>query len=114
MIGSTLNQWAELLFGIYGGIMAGLIYEVFRLIRHAFNNKAVTVICDVLFWVCALVDVLYVMMQTGSGAFRFFIIVAIILGFSLYMIFISDLVNSSLRMLQNFLKMIYNKLIHKG
>jgi len=113
MIESTLNQWAGFLFGIYGGIIAGLVYEIFRAIRHLFGNKVVTIICDVLFWVVALLDVLCVMMKVSSGVFRLFIIFAIILGFSLYMFFISDLVNYSCRMLQSFFKMIYNRFIHK-
>lgn len=113
MIESTLNQWAQLLFGIYGGILAGVLYEVLRAIRHIFNNKVITIICDAIFWVLALMDVIYVMMMVSSGAFRLFIIFAIIIGFALYMFFISDLVNYIFRRLQSFFKMIYNRFIHK-
>ncbi|GEM_PF-3063269 len=113
MIESTLNQWAELLFGIYGGILAGVSYEVLRFIRHMFNNKWVTVICDTAFWVCSVAISIYVMMMVNSGIFRVYILLAIMIGFGLYMYFISDLVNYIYVRLHKGLKMIYNMVMHK-
>lgn len=113
MIETTINQWAEVLFGIYGGLIAGIIYEILRGIRHVFKNTVITIICDTIFWICAVIVSLYVMMMVNSGVFRLFILIAIILGFVLYMTFISDLVHSIFGSLQKFFKMIYNKSIHK-
>jgi len=89
---STLNQPYIFLATVYGGIVLGLLYDIYRGIRIAFKRKkAVTIFFDILFSLSALVITVGVLYIVNSGEFRFYTFVGFALGFALYMVGLSPL-----------------------
>jgi len=91
---STLNQPYIFLATVYGGIVLGLIYDIYRGIRLLFKRKkAVTIIFDLLFALSALVLSAGVLYIVNSGDVRLYTFIGFILGFSLYMVGLSPLIS---------------------
>lgn len=89
---STLNQPYIFLATVYGGIILGLIYDIYRGIRAMFKNKkAITIIFDLLFILSALIISVGVLYIVNSGEIRFYTFIGFVLGFSLYMVGLSPL-----------------------
>jgi spore cortex biosynthesis protein YabQ len=89
---STLNQPYIFLATVYGGIILGLIYDIYRGIRIMFNRKkAITIIFDVLFVLSALVISAGVLYIVNSGELRLYTFIGFVLGFALYMVGLSPL-----------------------
>ncbi len=86
--GQALEAALSLLFGI----MAGLVYDLLRVVRRAFNKPAVTMVSDGLFWcVCAL-GMFALGMSAGRGEQRIFMLVLAFLGATLYFLTVSPLI----------------------
>lgn len=83
---STSAQVYIFLITLYGGMTAGLAYDIYRMIRRAAKNRR---------WVTALIDSLFVLTlgavltavlyAANSGELRLYTFVGVVLGFALYM-----------------------------
>ncbi len=88
---NTLLQFPALLTMLYGGILIGAVYDLFRLLRRIFHASFVQVLCDALF--CAaffILCALFLLLSTG-GELRLYPVLGLLIGFILQQYSISAL-----------------------
>ena len=84
------NQASLFLIFTIEGIIIGLIFDIFRILRKSFKTTdIVTYIEDILFWLITGILILYTIFVFNYGEIRFFMFVGIFLGAMLYMLLIS-------------------------
>ena len=89
------------------GILIGVLFDVFRVLRKTFKTKDfITYIEDILFWVLTGFIILYSMCMFCDGELRFFMFIGIIIGIAMYMITISRYVIKVSIFIINWLKKI--------
>ena len=89
----TINQAYLFLIFILNGILIGVTFDVFRILRKSFNTpNFVTYIEDTLFWIISAIIVMYSLFIFNNGQFRAYIFVGILLGIAIYMLFFSKIV----------------------
>lgn len=108
----VVNQAYLFFIFIINGILIGILFDFFRILRKSFNTKDfVTYIEDVLFWILIGFSILYFIFVFNNGEIRFFMFVAIGLGVILYMkIFSSVFIKISVDII-NFFKKIFMTII---
>ncbi|MEZ4358406.1 MAG: spore cortex biosynthesis protein YabQ [Eubacteriales bacterium] len=89
------SQFYIFLVAVYGGIIAGLAYEFYRILRRIFLSKKITTaIFDTLFAATAVLIFIYVSYITSSGELRFYVVLGYVAGFLMYSLSISRVFNS--------------------
>lgn len=88
---TTLTQPAVFLAMLYAGVVMGMVYDLFRMIRRLFCNRIVDAIVDALFVIAALAIAAFAMLIATGGAMRFYSYVGLLTGFALEQISISHL-----------------------
>lgn len=89
----VLNQANLFLIFSLEGVIIGLIFDIFRILRKSFKtNDIITYIEDVLFWIITGILILYSIFIFNYGEIRFFMFVGIFLGAMLYMLLVSKYV----------------------
>ena len=84
------NQANLFLIFIINGLIIGLVFDVFRILRKSFKTSdIITVAEDILFWIITGVIVLYSIFVFNNGQIRFFMFIGIFLGVMLYMLILS-------------------------
>lgn len=87
------NQTNLFLIFTINGIIIGLLFDFFRILRKSFKTKDfVTYIEDILFWILTGFTILYSIFTFNNGEIRLFLFLGIILGIILYMLFLSNYV----------------------
>ena len=90
MIISLIDQVKLIIFSLLSGIITGVFFDVYRLIRGFGNpNKFLTIIQDLLFWTLNSIVVFIFLMYTNEGYINFYVYVCLIIGVYLYMKFLS-------------------------
>ncbi len=93
MNAETINQAYLFLIFILNGILIGVTFDAFRILRKSFNTpNFVTYIEDTLFWIISAIIVMYSLFIFNNGQFRAYIFVGILLGIATYMLFFSKIV----------------------
>ena len=86
MIISLINQVKLVIFGLLSGIITGVLFDIYRLIRGFENpNKILTIIQDLLFWTLTSIVVFIFLMYTNEGYINFYVYVCLIIGAYLYL-----------------------------
>ena len=76
---------------IVNGIVIGLLFDFFRILRKTFKTKdIVTYIQDILFWILTGIILLYSIFTFNNGEIRLFMFLAIMIGISIYMLIFSS------------------------
>lgn len=84
------NQAYLFLIFIINGILIGLLFDFFRILRKSFKTKDfITYIEDIIFWILAGFLVLYSIFTFNNGEIRLFIFLGLALGISIYLLTIS-------------------------
>ena len=97
MLLSTTDQVFILLASVYGGLMLGLIFGLYRFVRGIFRfGRMVTFIGDMLFWAAALVVTLSIIYRSSSGLVRVYQLLGFGLGTMLYFYFLGEIVQTLL------------------
>ncbi|HZX46086.1 MAG TPA: spore cortex biosynthesis protein YabQ [Clostridia bacterium] len=105
MLLSIEDQVVILLASVYGGLMLGLIFGLYRFFRGAFRfGRMVTFIGDMLFWAAALVVTLSIVYRSSSGLVRVYQLLGFGLGTMLYFYFLGGIVQTLLNALAYFVK----------
>ena len=85
-----INQVQLFLIFIINGILIGILFDFFRILRKSFNTKdIVTYIEDFLFWILTGIIILYSIFTFNNGEIRLYMFVAMIIGIILYMVLFS-------------------------
>lgn len=97
---------------IINGIIIGILFDFFRILRKTFNTSdLITYIEDSLFWILTGIIILYSIFVFNNGEIRFFIFFGIILGVFLYMLLFSSYIIKINVKIINFIKKIVSKII---
>lgn len=87
MESSLILELHIFLTSIYGGIIAGLVYDIYRAIRyHSKPSKVITYIQDFLFWVIITYVFFYTLIKINWGEIRGYIIFGFFIGVIIYII----------------------------
>lgn len=114
---STSQEAYILLATIYGGILIGFIYDLYKIFRRAFHPKKIaTVIQDFLFWIIISLVAFYVLIISNEGALRFYNFLGFIIGAATYSFFLSEIVTNAvvliLRGIKRFFVDLYQIIIY--
>lgn len=104
------------LFGIFilNGLLIGLTFDFFRILRKCFKTKNwITYIQDFIFWIITGLIILYSIFKFNNGELRGFIFVGILIGLSLYILMFSKTFIKINLFIINFIKKVLNFIIIK-
>ena len=106
------NQANIFLIFIINGVIIGIIFDFFRIIRRSFKTTELfTYIEDILFWIITGFTLLFTIFTFCNGEIRFYMFIGVFLGCVLYMLLFSrQLIQISLLII-NKLKKIITKII---
>ncbi|WP_027625376.1 spore cortex biosynthesis protein YabQ [Clostridium lundense] len=91
MLISINHQVKLLVFSLISGIMIGVLFDIYRIIRGFENpNKVITFIEDTLFWILTGIIVFVFLLYTNYAYIGFYVYLFIILGTYFYMKLISN------------------------
>lgn len=115
-----INQTSLFLIFTIDGVLIGIIFDIFRILRKTIKTSDfVTYIEDFLFWIITSIILFYSIFTYNNGELRFFMFLAVILGFVLYICTISSylikinvkIINVIKRIFLKLFEIIYNPLI---
>ncbi|MBR0026336.1 MAG: spore cortex biosynthesis protein YabQ [Clostridia bacterium] len=107
---ATLTQGAEFLAAVYAGMLTGLIYDGFRLLRLPFpDRRIVHAVFDLLFYAAAGLLTAVMLLSLADGAVRLFHILGIGAGAFLQQYFLSRPVRKLLARLRTRLQNLQKK-----
>ncbi len=85
-----MNQLYIFLCFFLTGIVIGILFDIFRILRRSFKTwDIVTYIQDFIFWILSGVILLYSIFTFNNGELRAFVFIGILLGITLYILLIS-------------------------
>lgn len=89
----VISQANLFLIFVVDGIVIGLIFDIFRILRKSFKTSdIITTIEDILFWIITGMIVLYSIFIFNNGEIRFFMFIGMFLGILLYMFLLSTFI----------------------
>jgi len=104
---SISSQVVVFFWCIFGGIIIGLLFDVFRLSRKIIpTSDLITYIEDVIFWLMVGVVVLVTVFKCNQGQLRGFVFLGMFLGTVFYFLIFSNLLMRCIIILSNFLQKI--------
>ncbi len=92
MVISLLVQTRIILFSFLGGLLTGLLFDTYRVLRGFENpNKILTFIEDILFWILCTFLVFLFLLYTNQAFMGLYVYLYILFGLYLYMKLLSRL-----------------------
>lgn len=89
---ATLLQLYSFLIYLVSGIIIGIFFDVFRILRKSFHTSdLLTYIEDIIFWIITGLFLLFVLFQISDGEIRIYNIIALLLGGILYLLTMSKI-----------------------
>lgn len=109
----VVNQILLFLIFMLDGIIIGLIFDIFRISRRTIKTSDfITIIEDFLFWILTAIILLYSIFTFNNGEIRWFMFMATILGFLLYIMTVSSYIIKINVTIINFIKKIIQKIFN--
>lgn len=113
MITYVSEQIYVFLATLYGGIVIGFIYDLYRIFRCIFRpNKIATIIEDFIFWIVISIAAVTVLLFSNEGQIRFYIFLGFMIGAFLYNRVLSKFVIKSMIFLLRIIKKIFLKIVN--
>ena len=107
------NQAYLFLIFIINGVIIGVLFDFFRILRKTFKTKdIITYVQDILFWILTGFIILYSTFTFNNGEIRIFMFIAILIGVILYMTLISSYIIKINITIIDFIKNIIQKAIN--
>lgn len=108
----VINQAYLFLIFTINGIVIGLLFDIFRILRRSFKTSdGITYIQDILFWILTGFILLYSIFTFSNGEVRFYMFLGVFLGCLIYMIIFSKyFININVKIIL-MLKKIISKII---
>ena len=86
------NQAYSFLIFILNGILIGILFDIFRILRKSFKTPDfVTYIEDIFFWILNGMILLYSIFKFNNGELRLYIFIGILIGILIYMLLFSKI-----------------------
>lgn len=109
-----LEQMYTFLVFIICGIIIGIIFDVFRILRRSFKTPDfLTYIEDILFWIITCILFAYTIFTYNNGEIRLYIFIAALIGILIYILTISKYIIKFCVKIIDILKIIISKVIVK-
>ena len=87
---NILNQIYSLLIFMISGIIIGLFFDIFRILRKTFKTPdLITYIEDAIFWIITALFLLFIIFVFQNGEIRNYTILGLIIGIAIYILTIS-------------------------
>lgn len=86
----TNVQFSIILYALLAGILTGLMFDLYRIIRGSKVPKALIVIEDTLFWILAAMIVFAFLLYTNYAFLGPYVYIFMLISLALYMKFISN------------------------
>ena len=84
------NELLNLIIFIFTGIIIGILFDIFRIIRRSFKTPDIlTYIEDVIFWLLTGVILLFTIFKFNNGEIRIYLFIGLIIGLIIYLLTIS-------------------------
>ena len=84
------NELLNLIIFIFTGIIIGILFDIFRIIRRSFKTPDIlTYIEDVIFWLLTGVILLFTIFKFNNGEIRIYLFIGLIIGLTIYLLTIS-------------------------
>ncbi len=104
-------------FTIYGGILIGFIYDLYKIFRRIFHPKRIaTLVQDLIFWIIITTVAFYLLILSNQGELRFYNFIGFIIGSLIYNLALSKVASKSILIMvkhsQNFLGDLYQVAIY--
>ena len=107
------NQAYLFLIFIINGIIIGVLFDFFRILRKTIKTKdIITYFQDILFWLLTGFIILYSTFTFNNGEIRIFMFIAILIGVIFYMTLVSSYVIKINVTIINFIKNIIQKIFN--
>ena len=107
------NQAYLFLVFILNGIIIGILFDFFRILRKSFKTSdIITYFEDLLFWILTGIIILYSIFTFNNGEIRLFIFLAITIGVIAYMLLFSFYVIKVNVLIIKFLKNIITRIFN--
>lgn len=105
----VINQAYLFLIFIINGIIIGILFDIFRILRRSFKTSdIITYLEDILFWILTGSILLYSIFTFSNGEIRFYMFLGVFLGCILYMLLFSKyFVNINVRIILVLKKIVY-------
>ncbi len=88
----TLNQLHLFIIFLIDGLLIGILFDIFRVLRKSFKHKDVVIYMqDILFWVLTGFLLLYTTFIFNDGEFRLFMLLGTFFGVIIYLFTISKI-----------------------
>ena len=102
----SVNQEAYILLAtIYGGILIGFIYDLYKVVREIFHpKKFATNLQDIIFWTIISVVAFYILIFSNQGDLRFYNFLGFMLGVLVYQYLLSKWIVKTLSLVFNAIK----------
>ncbi|WP_034328166.1 spore cortex biosynthesis protein YabQ [Alkaliphilus transvaalensis] len=102
---SVYHETYILLATIYGGILIGFIYDLYKVFRGIFNpKKLATNLQDIFFWTIITIVAFYVLIFSNKGDLRFYNFLGFVIGVGIYYYLLSKKIIQALTFLVRLLK----------
>ena len=86
----TINQLQLFIVFMANGILIGLFFDAFRILRKSFKHQDILIYFqDILFWIITGVILIYSTFIFNDGEFRTYLFLGVFLGFFIYLFTIS-------------------------
>lgn len=83
----SLNQAYLFYIFLLTGILIGLLFDIFRILRRSFKTSdVITLIQDVLFWLIAGGIFAYTVFKFNNGEIRSYVLLGVAIGLGIYLI----------------------------
>ena len=86
----TNIQFSIILYALLAGILTGLMFDLYRIIRGSKVPKAIIVIEDTLFWVLAAMIIFAFLLYTNYAFLGVYVYPFMLISLGLYMKFVSN------------------------
>lgn len=108
----VINQAYLFLVFTINGIIIGLLFDIFRILRKSFKTSdIITYFQDILFWILTGLILLYSIFNFSNGEIRFYMFLGVFLGCLIYMLIFSKyFIDFNVKII-SFLKNIIGKII---
>ncbi|MBB6218468.1 spore cortex biosynthesis protein YabQ [Anaerosolibacter carboniphilus] len=114
MATSVAEQVYVFLATMYGGILIGFVYDLYRILRLIFKPKKIaTLIQDLIFWIVISGVAIAVLLFSNSGQLRFYTFLGFVMGSILYNQLLSNIIIKTIVYLLSLLKKTIMSLINK-
>ena len=86
----TNIQFSIILYALLAGILTGLMFDLYRIIRGSKVPKVIIVVEDILFWVLSAMVIFTFLLYTNYAFLGVYVYVFMLISLGLYMKFVSN------------------------